>query len=61
MGWRGVDWIDLTKARDWWRAPVNTVMNLRALCNVVNFLSGCTTGGLLIGAHHHALCHLQDQ
>jgi hypothetical protein len=28
-GWGGVDWIDLAQNRDQWRAPVNTVMNLR--------------------------------
>ena len=25
----GIDWIDLAQDRDRWRAPVNTVMNLR--------------------------------
>jgi hypothetical protein len=24
-----MDWIDLAEDRDWWRAVVNTVMNLR--------------------------------
>jgi hypothetical protein len=28
IGWDGMDWIDLTKDRDQWRALVNTVMNL---------------------------------
>jgi hypothetical protein len=27
--WGGRDWIDLSQDRDQWRAPVNTVMNLR--------------------------------
>jgi hypothetical protein len=29
IGWDGVDWIDLAKGRDQWRALVNMVMNLR--------------------------------
>jgi hypothetical protein len=29
IGWDGMDWIDLAKDRDLWRALVNTVMNLR--------------------------------
>jgi hypothetical protein len=27
--WSGMDWIHLAKDRDQWRAPMNTVMNLR--------------------------------
>jgi hypothetical protein len=27
----GIDWIDLAQDKDQWRAPVNTVMNLRVL------------------------------
>jgi hypothetical protein len=27
--WVGMDWIGLAEDRDWWRALVNTVMNLR--------------------------------
>jgi hypothetical protein len=28
IGWGGTDWIDVSQDRDWWRALVNTVMNL---------------------------------
>jgi hypothetical protein len=29
VGWDGMDWIDLAEDRNQWRAPVNTIMNLR--------------------------------
>jgi hypothetical protein len=29
IGWGGMDWIDLARDMDLWRALVNTVMNLR--------------------------------
>jgi hypothetical protein len=29
LGWGGVDWIGLAQDRDWWRALVNSVLNLR--------------------------------
>jgi hypothetical protein len=28
IGWEGVEWIHVAQDRDWWRALVNTVMNL---------------------------------
>jgi hypothetical protein len=31
IGWDSMDWIDLAQNRDYWRALVNTVMNLRVL------------------------------
>jgi hypothetical protein len=27
--WGGVDWIGLTQDRNWWRALVNSVMNIQ--------------------------------
>jgi hypothetical protein len=29
IGWDGVDWMDMAKDRDQWRAFVNTVLNFR--------------------------------
>jgi len=31
IGWEVVGWMHLAKDRDQWRAPVNTVMNLRSI------------------------------
>jgi hypothetical protein len=37
LGCGGVEWIDLGQDRNWWRAFVNEVMNLRFPQNVGNF------------------------
>jgi hypothetical protein len=29
IGWSGMGWIDMTQDGEYWRALVNTVMNLR--------------------------------
>jgi hypothetical protein len=31
IDWEGIEWIQMAQDRDWWRAAVNTVMNLRVL------------------------------
>jgi hypothetical protein len=45
IGWDGMGWIYLAQDKDWWKAVVNTVMNLRVPYNAGNFLSDCITGG----------------
>jgi hypothetical protein len=41
IGWDGVDWINIARDRDQWRALLNTVLNLRVPLNAEKFLSGC--------------------
>jgi hypothetical protein len=43
--WDSMDWIDLAKDRDQWRALVYTVMNLQVPKNTGHFSRNCTIGG----------------
>jgi hypothetical protein len=38
IGWGGMDWTHLAEDTDQWRAPVNTIMNLRVPRNAGKFL-----------------------
>jgi hypothetical protein len=44
-GWDDMDWINVARDRDQWRALVDTVMNLRFPQYSGNILSGCIIGG----------------
>jgi hypothetical protein len=44
IGWDGMDWIDMARNRDQWRALVNAVISLRVPQNAGKFFSGCTIG-----------------
>jgi hypothetical protein len=55
IGWGGMDWIDLARDRDQWKALMNTVMNLRVPQNVRKFLSSCPTGGFSRRAQLHGV------
>jgi hypothetical protein len=53
LGWGGMDWLDLAWDRNWWRALMNTIMNLRVAKNAGKCLSGCTIGGFSRRAQLH--------
>jgi hypothetical protein len=40
-----VDWIDLARERDQWKAFMNMVLDLWVPENIEKFLSGCSVGG----------------
>jgi hypothetical protein len=53
VGWGDVDWIDLAKDRNRWRALVNSVLNLRVPRNAGKLSSGLTSSGLSSSVHLH--------
>jgi hypothetical protein len=55
IGWGGLDWIDVAKDRDKWRALLNTAMNLRVPESTGNTLSSCKIGGFSRRAQLHNL------
>jgi hypothetical protein len=58
IGLGDMDWIDLAQVRDWWRALVTTVMNLRVPKNFGKFFSNCTTGGFSRRAQLHEVSYI---
>jgi hypothetical protein len=48
-----MDWIGLAKDRNWWRAVVNSVLNLRVPWNAGKLSSGLTSSGLSVSAQLH--------
>jgi hypothetical protein len=55
IGWGGMDWIDLARNRDEWRALVNMVMNFQVPQNAGKFMSSCITGGFPRRAQLHKI------
>jgi hypothetical protein len=53
VGWGDMDWIDLAKDRNRWRALVNSVLNLRVPLIAGKLSSGLTSSGLSISAQLH--------
>jgi hypothetical protein len=57
--WGDMDWMDLARGRDQWRALVNKVMNLRVPRNVWKLLSSCTVGDFSRRAQLHEVSYQQ--
>jgi hypothetical protein len=53
VGLGDVDWIGLAQDRNTWRAPVNSVLNLRVPGNAGKLSSGLTSSGLSSSAQLH--------
>jgi hypothetical protein len=58
IGWGSIDWINLTEDRDWWRALVNMVMNIRVPQNVGKSLSSWATDGFSRRAQLHGVGYM---
>jgi hypothetical protein len=58
VGLGDVDWIDLARDRDRWRALVNSVMNLRAPSNAGKLSSVQTTRDLSSSAQLHGVSYI---
>jgi hypothetical protein len=55
IGWGDIDWINLARDMDQWRALVNTAMNFQVPSNVEKFLSSCATGSFSRRAQLHGV------
>jgi hypothetical protein len=60
MGWSSMDWINLTRDRDWLRALMNMIMNLPVPWNVGKFLSSCRNVSLSRRAQFHEVSLLKE-
>jgi hypothetical protein len=48
IGWGALEWIQFAQDRDWWRALVNTVMNLRVQAPLIWSFSYSYSGSRLL-------------
>jgi hypothetical protein len=50
-----INWVHVAGDTDWWRAVLNTVMNLLFPYNMRNFLAGWATVSVAIRHLHHCI------